>query len=611
MTDRHTILITNIWLASLAGTEVVVRDLALGLLRRGHRPIVYSPTLGGVAEEIAARGVSVIDDLRRLGEAPDIIHAHHSIPCAEALIRFPDVPAIYVCHAFNHWAEAPVHFPQIGAYVAVDEACRDRLVHTEGIDPQRVLMLHNAVDLARIPPRPAGLSKRPLRAAAFGKAAALAEPRTACEQIGIRFDAIGAAAGRISGDPERELVNYDLVFASARSALEALCCGCAVIVCDSRGIAGLVTSQNFQALRAMNFGLRSLGDAATVKRCLQEIARYDPADAARVAERARADADLGKLLDAFELLYDEVLTGARRPTMTAAAQAHAVARFLHDNLPRTPGDARWPWLAERDNLQREVEARGQQAAALARRLDELQSRLDVTERERDETVAALTDKLATLQDRQATATRERDQTIAALTDKLAALHDRLATATRERDETVAALTDNLAALHDRLAIATGERDETIAALGDKLTALQDRLTTMTRERDETVATLRDNMAALQDRLATITRERDETLAALRDRLAAQQDRLSTAARERDETVAALGDRLAALQDQLTATTRERDETVAALKDKLAALQDQLATATRQNNETANALKRSRLLKVGRWLRRIAGRPIPY
>src|SRR5712691_7398715 len=154
MTKRLAVLLTNIWLADLAGSEVVVRDLAIGLLRRGHRPIVYSPKLGSLAEEIAARGVCVIDDLRQLGEAPDIIHAHHSIPCGEALIRFPHVPAVYVCHSFQYWMEAPVHFPQIGAYVVVDEACHDRLVHREGIAPERVVLLQNAVDLRRIPARP-------------------------------------------------------------------------------------------------------------------------------------------------------------------------------------------------------------------------------------------------------------------------------------------------------------------------------------------------------------------------------------------------------------------------------------------------------------------------
>src|SRR6185503_8494202 len=122
-----------IWLDHLAGSEVVVRDLALGLLRRGHRPVVYSPKLGGVADGLLARGVVVIDDLRALAETPDIIHAHHPIPCGEALIRFPQVPAIQACHGFESWLEAPVQFPQIGAYVAVADACRDRLVQREGI----------------------------------------------------------------------------------------------------------------------------------------------------------------------------------------------------------------------------------------------------------------------------------------------------------------------------------------------------------------------------------------------------------------------------------------------------------------------------------------------
>jgi hypothetical protein len=423
MSDRRTILITNIWLVSLAGSEVVVRDLALGLLRRGHRPIVYSPTLGYVAEEIAARGLSVIDDLRQLGEPPDIIHANHSVPCGEALIRFPDVPAIYVCHAFNHWAEAPVHFPQIGAYVAVDEACRDRLVHTEGIDPERVLTFHNAVDLDRIPPRPAPLRKRPQRVAAFGKAAAVPELRAACEQLGIQFDEIGGAGGPISTAPEQELVQYDLVFASARAALEALCCGCAVIVCDFRGFAGLVTSRNFESLRAMNFGLRCLVERITVDRCVQEIGRYDPGNASTVAERARADADLSKLLDKFENLYDEVLTGARRPSVDTEARERAVARFLHENLPRRSGDARWPWLVEWEIVQREVEFLEHRVSALMGELNESRRDLTKTARECDETRQDLQNALSL------------EHKLGALLGQLDESRRELAETARERDET--------------------------------------------------------------------------------------------------------------------------------------------------------------------------------
>jgi hypothetical protein len=104
----------------------------------------------------------------------------------------------------------------------------------------------------------------------------------------------------------------------------------------------------------MNFGLRCLGQAVTIDRCVQEIGMYDAADALLVAERARHDANLEHLLDAFEALYVEVLTGDRRPNITPDAHERAVARFLHENLPRRPGDGRWPWMAEREELQRQI-----------------------------------------------------------------------------------------------------------------------------------------------------------------------------------------------------------------------------------------------------------------
>jgi glycosyltransferase involved in cell wall biosynthesis len=382
MGDRLTILFTNIWLDTYAGSEVVVRDLAIGTMRRGHRPIVYTPTAGNVAEELKRKGVAVIDDLRMLAETPDIIHAHHAIPCAEALIRFPGVPAINVCHAFEHWLEAPVHFPQIGAYVAVDEACRDRLVHTQSVDPARVVVLPNAVDLERVPPRPQPLPDRPRRALAFGKTSAVAQIRSACKSLSIDFDAIGFQVGRMIANPEEELVQFDLVFACARAALEALCCGCAVVVCDPRGIAGLVTSENFSMFRERNFGLRSLAAPVTVERLIENIQRYDRVDADAVCVRARRDADLEKLLDDFEKLYAEVISGARRPFFAQGAHETAVAQFLHDYLPRHPGDPRWPWLCEREalrertlQLENQLADTMQEQGALGERSLQLENRL--------------------------------------------------------------------------------------------------------------------------------------------------------------------------------------------------------------------------------------------
>jgi glycosyltransferase involved in cell wall biosynthesis len=401
MTDRLVVLLTNIWLAHRAGSETVVRDVALGLLRRGHRPIVYSPALGAPAEEIAACGVCVIDDLRQLAETPDIIHAHHAIPCGEALIRFPQTPAIYVCHAFSPWMEAPVHFPQIGAYVAVDEACRDRLVHAEGIAPDRVTILRNAVDLRRVPPRLQPPRARPQRVLAFGKAAVMAEPRIACERLGLEYHALGDV-GRTVAHPEHELVDFDLVFASARAALEAMCCGCAVIACDSRGSAGLVTPKNFDLLRAQNFGLRCLHEAATVDHCMEEIGRYDAEEVAVVTRRAREQADLEKTLDRFEALYAEVLAGPRRPEIAAHAHERAVAQFLHAYLPRRPGDSRWPWMAEKERLESEIQ--------------ELRERVERETRAHAQVGRELESRLAAAQAQLASAAGERERLGVALAD---------------------------------------------------------------------------------------------------------------------------------------------------------------------------------------------------
>jgi hypothetical protein len=330
------ILITNIALANRAGSEVVVRDLALGLLRRGHRPIVYSPKLGEMAEEIASHGVVVMDDLRNLAETPDIIHGHHTIPVGEALIRFPTTPAVFVCHSSVHWVEEPVHFPQIGAYVGVDEACRDRLVHLANIDPSRVVILPNAVDLRRVPFRPTLLPSRPSRALAFGKAAAVSKIETACQKRGLEFSALGYPLNRRVSKPEDQLVKADIVFATARAALEALCCGCAVVVCDLRGMGGMVTSQNFDSWRKQNFGLRCLKDPVTNEILDQAFESYDSVDAGKVGNRARGEADLEKALDRYETLYFEVLEGPWRPQITSSAYEQARTDFLHSYLPRRP-----------------------------------------------------------------------------------------------------------------------------------------------------------------------------------------------------------------------------------------------------------------------------------
>ena len=76
----RSILFTNNALASRGGSEMYIRDVALALLRRGHRPIAFSLLLGQTADELRRATVPVIDDLARLGSPPDVIHGHHLSP---------------------------------------------------------------------------------------------------------------------------------------------------------------------------------------------------------------------------------------------------------------------------------------------------------------------------------------------------------------------------------------------------------------------------------------------------------------------------------------------------------------------------------------------------
>src|SRR5262245_21225024 len=160
------ILITNMVLLGRSGTETYVRDLALALRRRGHQPMVYCPRTGPIADEIRDGGVPVRERLADVDPPPDVIHGHHSLPSMSALLRFPGVPAVFVCHSRAFWADAPPRFPRIRRYVAVDYLCRERLLADAGLPADRVRVVYNSVDLDRFVPR-GPLPDRPRRALLF------------------------------------------------------------------------------------------------------------------------------------------------------------------------------------------------------------------------------------------------------------------------------------------------------------------------------------------------------------------------------------------------------------------------------------------------------------
>lgn len=330
--SRLRILIANATLATRTGTETYVRDLASGLRERGHDPIVYSTALGEMAQEIQTEGIPVVDDLDSVSAPPDVIHGNHHLETMTAALRFPGAPAVFVCHSWSAVEAAPPRFPRILRYIAIDDACRERLVLKEGVPEDRVQVVLNAVDLKRFAPRGA-LPPRPQRALVFSNYASdrthLPAVRTACAQAGIEVDVAGMAAGRLCRQPETVLGRHDLIFAKARCALESLAVGAAVVLCDSTGVGPMVTMGEVHRLRRLNFGFRTLRDPVTPDVLRREIARYDPHDAAEVARWIRATAGLDTATGDLVALYQAVMAEhARGGQPDPEAQARAVAAYL-------------------------------------------------------------------------------------------------------------------------------------------------------------------------------------------------------------------------------------------------------------------------------------------
>jgi hypothetical protein len=140
-TNRLAVLITN--LSPLrAGTPNAAVDLAQGLSRRGHRPIVFSPGAAGAdIDALRQSGVTVVDRLSQVAVVPDIIHGYGNVATVMAMAAFPRSPAIFACQSPESASDRPPLLPQIKRYAAIDDRCRDRLLR-DGARADSIVVLH-------------------------------------------------------------------------------------------------------------------------------------------------------------------------------------------------------------------------------------------------------------------------------------------------------------------------------------------------------------------------------------------------------------------------------------------------------------------------------------
>lgn len=327
------VLLTSMTLATRTGAELFLRDLAVALLGRGHTPLVYTPDPGPLADELRRRTVPVVTDLAHLPHAPDVIHGNHHPETMTALLTFPAVPAVHVCHAYLGSVAAPPRHPRVRLHVAVDDACRDRLLYEHAVPEDRVRVLLNWVDLQQFTPRQP-LPARPRRALLFSNYARdgdqLDAVREACRRTGLALDVVGAGVANGCDTPESILGQYDLVFAKAKCALEAMAVGCAVVLTDPCACGPLVRSADVDRMRRLNFGRRLMQQPYSVEWLVEQIERYDAADAGEVSRQVRDLAGLDAAVEEWLGVYDEVIEiHTKSPPLSAEEELRHTAAYLH------------------------------------------------------------------------------------------------------------------------------------------------------------------------------------------------------------------------------------------------------------------------------------------
>jgi glycosyltransferase involved in cell wall biosynthesis len=330
------VLITNTRLDGRGGAESFVKDLARGLQSRGHSVLGYSSDPVHRERLLENDVIPVAANLEDLPFSPDIIHAQHHLDAMTAITALPGVPAIYHCHGAV-WRECAPKHPRIYKYLAVTRTLAERMVIESNINPAGIEVLLNGVDLKRFttvrtPP------PRPTRAAFFNSrheqnSETVSAVTDAARKKGLDLEFFGMGFGVMMPAPEKTLPVYDIVFASGRSAIEALACGCAVVTLGRTSCGELVRSGNFDRLRQANFAIAVNSPPPSADRIAAELDGFSPEDCAAVTRRLRAEASFEGTIDTLLPLYDEVIARHRTAELNLQDEVLATSRYLRKIVP--------------------------------------------------------------------------------------------------------------------------------------------------------------------------------------------------------------------------------------------------------------------------------------
>ncbi|OXG03076.1 Glycosyltransferase Family 4 [Flavobacterium araucananum] len=304
------VLITNIHIAEYTGTETYVKELAIELINRGNLVEIFTLRMGDLSQELIEKGINVTNNLKKLKLTPDIIHAHHNITALKAIKFFKFTPVVYFIHDRTSVFDNPYQHKNILRYIAVDYNCKERYCLENNFKEEDIEIVYNWVNTYRFRLKEQ-INKQPKKALVFSNYLndnnIYPQIKEACTDLGVEVEIIGYSSGNICLEPEKILHKYDLVFAKAKAAIEAMATGAAVIVCDFRGLGGMVTSSNMKHFRDFNFGMKLMTNVPTKKNLIAEINKYDSFETIKISEYIIRESNFLLVVSHLEKIYSTVI----------------------------------------------------------------------------------------------------------------------------------------------------------------------------------------------------------------------------------------------------------------------------------------------------------------
>ena len=248
------ILMTNNALAERGGSESYLETVSAELRRLAHEVVFFSPICGATAGSLRRDGFEVFADVADLPDDVDVIHGQHANAVALVRERFARLPLVFASHSWFVSIEDPVAELGAGAFVAFNDMVRRRLAAHAATQGKTIVRLTQPVPVSFADAARDRIGVVPRRAVLVSRRMTLQPARIAkaCAALGLEFDWIGRE-DREAADPQAEMRACDIVFASGRSALEAMAAGRAVVVVEEGGASGWVSEPSYAALEADGF----------------------------------------------------------------------------------------------------------------------------------------------------------------------------------------------------------------------------------------------------------------------------------------------------------------------------------------------------------------------